>query len=320
MKKWTKEKIQKAVEILQNNTDYQKALDELGETPDALYNGFKRQGMSSPTEYLADDNEDVQRRQSLTKPKTSSGIKTMVIFNDVHIPFHNEAACRNVLRFCKDMQPDNIVINGDLLDCYSLSSFPKAPGMPDLQGELDIAAEMLHELRNNNPTATIDYLEGNHEERLKRVVLEKRAFFGLKALTIPSLLDLDSLDIAYHAYKHPVDFNGKVLSIVHGHRVRKHAGSTAKAQLVDSGFWNVIIGHTHRMGSYFHSGHYGRRRAYENGGLFCKEKLEYIVEPNWQNGFCVVYLMEDDPDFIQIIPIEMTDEGSFIWKGMLYES
>jgi hypothetical protein len=192
--------------------------------------------------------------------------------------------------------------------------------MPNLQQEIDIGAELLNELRSNCPTAKIDYLEGNHEERLKRLVRQQHSLYGLRALSIPSLLNLEDLDIDYHAYKHPLDFNGKILSIVHGHRVSKHSAYSAKAHLIDNGYMNVIIGHTHRMGFYYHDGHNGRRRGYENGGLFDRNKLKYVVEPNWQNGFCVVYLRDDDPEFVQIVPIEMANDGSFIWKGDIYES
>lgn len=316
-KKWTQEKIKRTLKVLQRHTDYKEALKELGETADAVYNAFIRSGLLAPSEYLASSGTEIQRRKQMV---SSDGVKSIVVFNDVHIPFHNEAACRNVLRFCKDIQPDNIVINGDLLDCYSVSSFPKEPGKPNLQEELDIGAEFLNELRSNCPTSEIDYLEGNHEERLKRLVRQQHSLYGLRALTIPSLLFLDDLDITYHSYKHPLDFNGKILSIVHGHKVSKHSAYSAKAHLIDNGYMNVIIGHTHRMGFYYHSGHIGRRRGYENGGLFDKSKLEYVVEPNWQNGFCVVYLREDDPEFVQIVPIEMSDDGSFIWKGQIYQS
>lgn len=317
MRKWTSTKINKALDTLKKHVSFQDALEEIGESSDALYKAFSRAGLETPTVYLASSKEEVSRRELFA---ASSGVKTILVFNDVHIPFHNEAACRNVIKLAGDLQPDHVVINGDLLDCYTLSRFPKAPGMPNLQDEVDIGREMLRELRMKVPTATFDYLEGNHEERLKRMILENPGLFGLKALTIESLLDLKDLNINYHSYKQPVDFVGNQLTFVHGHRANKHSGASAKAHLIDNGFHNVVVGHTHRMGSYFHDGHYGRRRAYENGGLFCKKKLEYMVEPNWQNGFCVIHYLEGDDNFIQIIPVEMNNEGTFIWKGVLYKS
>lgn len=316
-KKWTKERLTQAVDILRRHTDYAEALKEIGETKDALYNAFYRAGMRSPTEYLSTGAERAQRVEDV---KPSEGIYTILVFNDVHIPNHNEAAVRNVFSLCEEIQPDHIVINGDLMDCYWLSSFPKEPGVPDFQAELDLTIEFLEDLRAIAPTAKIDYLEGNHEERLKRRLKEMKAFYSLRSLTIPGLLFLDDFDITYHKYKKPLDFNGKALSIVHGHRVSKHSAYSAKAHLLDEGYMNVIIGHTHRMGMYYHSGHIGRRRALENGGLFDKNKLDYVVNPNWQNGFCLVYLREDNPDYVQIEPVEMQDDGSFIWAGKLYKS
>lgn len=301
-RKWTTKKIQNTVNILRNNTNYQEALKQIGETSDSVYNAFQRLGMKAPSTYL--------------RSKAPSEIQTLVIFNDVHIPFHHVQGCENVLEFCRDIQPDNIAINGDFLDCYSLSSFPKEPGSPSFQEEIDLGKDMLTRLRRYCPDAEIDYLEGNHEERLKRVIREQRAFYNLKALNLPTLLGLEGLNIHYHAYKHPVDYGP--LTVVHGHRVSKHSGASAKAHLLDDGYQNVVIGHTHRMGTYFHSGHSGIRRAFENGGLFDASQLEYVVGPNWQNGFCVVYLKRNDPSYLQIVPIEMGSNCEFVWNGKMY--
>jgi predicted phosphodiesterase len=316
-RKWTPERINEVLSVLKGHTTYAQALEEIGESSDAIYKAFARAGLEAPTVYLAQSEDEIQRRSLLER---NNNIKTILVFNDVHIPFHNEAACRNVLQLAKDMQPDHVVINGDLLDCYSLSRFPQQPGMPNLQDEIDMGSEFLWELRRNCPIAKIDYLEGNHEERLKRVLVENHGLFGLKDLSIPRLLNLEELNITYHSYKHPLDFLGNRLSIVHGHRANKHAGASAKAHLLDDGYYNVVVGHTHRMGAYYHDGHYGRRRGIENGGLFCKEKLEYIVEPNWQNGFCVIHYLEGNDKFLQFIPVEMDNDGTFIYKGVLYQS
>jgi hypothetical protein len=55
---------------------------------------------------------------------------------------------------------------------------------------------------------------------------------------------------------------------------------------------SVIIGHTHRMGMYYESGH-GRREwvAIENGHLMDMKHADYVKgPPNWQAGFTVIYL------------------------------
>lgn len=318
-KKWTKKRISETIEVLGRHTNYSEALEEIGETKDSLYNAFQRASKQAPTHYLGMHMSGKTPSQSPASTlHTGDKVYSICVINDVHIPNHNEAACKNVMDFIRDEQPDHVVINGDLMDCYWLSSFPKEPGVPDMQAEIDLTVEFLTELREAAPHAKIDYLEGNHEERLKRRLKEMVAFHSLRDFSIPGLLYLDDFDITYHKYKKPLDFNNKTLSIVHGHRVSKHSAYSAKAHLLDDDYMNIIIGHTHRMGMYYKTGHIGRRRALENGGLFDKAKLDYVVNPNWQNGFCMVYLLEDDPSFTQIQPIEMTDEGTFVWRGKLY--
>ena len=53
--------------------------------------------------------------------------KNMVI-SDIHIPFQDEDAVAVMQTFAKDYKPDNLYINGDMLDFYSLSSFGRWHG------------------------------------------------------------------------------------------------------------------------------------------------------------------------------------------------
>lgn len=322
-KKWTPKYLKQTQTILSKHSVYANALEEAGEKKSAIERAFARHGLKHPTTYLQTEDVPtrpvVKKKKALKNPtKGNSDLYTMVIFNDVHIPNHNEKACQNVMNFIRHENPDHVVINGDLMDCYWLSSFPKSPGVPDFQAELDMTIEFLSDLRHVAPNARIDYLEGNHEERLKRRLKEMVAFHSLRVMNLPELLFLEDFDIKYYDYKKPLNMHGNTLSIIHGHRISKHSAYSAKAHLLDDDFMNVIMGHTHRIGLYCKTGHIGKRRALENGGLFDKSKLDYTTNPNWQNGFCVVYLKKSDPDFIHITPIEMTDEGSFIWEGRIF--
>lgn len=308
--KWTDDKLDQAKEILRNHTSYQKALDKIGATKDSLYSAFERNNLAPPTTYLG---KNLPQQSSIDTPQEM--YKT-VVANDMHIPFHNAAAVDAWLDFCEDEQPEFIVINGDFLDCYSISSFPKPPDKPLLQEEIDMGVEILGVLRDRCPDARIFYLEGNHEERLCRIVKENEGLFNLRAMKLPNLLDLDVFDIEYRKYMNEIELDG--LAIVHGDVARKHSAYTAKGTVQDYGYKNIIIGHSHRMGWYMHDGHQGRRRGLENGGLFSKEQAEYMKGPtNWQNGFCIAY-QDPTEGFLQIHPLEMNDQGEFIWKDKKY--
>jgi predicted phosphodiesterase len=308
--KWTGSKLEQAKQILRNHSSYDRALRKIGTTKDALYSAFDRHNFRAPTFYLG---ENVAQNTTINTP---SGRYKIVVANDHHIPFHNTRAVDAWLQFCEDEQPEYIVLNGDFLDCVSISRFPADPEKPLLQEELDMGIEILSDLRQACPDAHIFYLEGNHEERLSRLVKEEEGLFNLDALKLPNLLSLDEFDIEYKEYMEPMILDD--LSIVHGDLARKHSAYSAKGTVQDYGFKNVIIGHTHRIGWYMHDGHQGRRRGLENGGLFSKEQAEYMKGPtNWQNGFCMAY-QNSGEDFLQIHPLEMTDDGEFIWKGKKY--
>lgn len=311
-KKWTEERIKEALSTLTRAHDYSQALEDLGETANSLGSAFKRCGLEAPTAYLADTEEEAIIRRASTLPE---GMKSIVVLNDVHVPFHNKNGVEAVLKFCRDQQPDAIVINGDFLDCYSISSFAQAPGMPKLQEEVDQGLEILEKMRRYCPLAEITYTEGNHEERLKRLVKERHGLYGLRAMELGALLDFDRLGISYLDY-------GKIkwfgdLAIYHGQYVSGNAAYSAKRELENGGFRYCITGHVHRMGLYHRKGYTGNRIALENGGLFDINQCDYMKNPNWMNGFCIVY-QDESRDFTQINPIPMAYDGSFVWHNRWY--
>lgn len=311
-KKWTKERIDEALSILSRNHDYSQALDALDESSNSLGSAFQRAGLEAPTTYLADTAEEANFRQTNQPPE---GVRTIVVANDHHVPFHNKAGVENWLNFCRDQQPDIIVLNGDFLDCYSISRFNKEPGMPSLQDEIDEGLAVLEKLRRYCPTAELWYTEGNHEARLKHLIKVQHGLYGLKAFELESLLEFDRLGINYKDYGDILFFGD--LAIYHGEVTRSRSGYSARGELEKGGFKNIITGHTHRMGFYMQKTYTGNRQALENGGLFDIEQCEYALNPNWQNGFCIVH-QKEDTGWMQINPIYVQYDGSFMWNNKIY--
>ena len=311
-KKWTEDRIKEALSILTRSHDYSQALDEIGETSNSLGSAFKRQGLEAPTSYLANSEDEAVLRKASVLPE---GMRSIVVFNDVHVPFHNKNGVQAVLEFCRDQQPDAIVINGDFIDCFSISSFAKKPGGPVLQDELDEGLEILDQLRRYCPLSEITYTEGNHEERLRRLVKEQHGLYRLRAWALESLLEFDRLGIEYLDYG-VIKWFGD-LAVYHGQYVSGHAGYTARRELERGGFRYVITGHVHRMGLHHRKGYTGNKIALENGGLFDIEQCDYMMNPNWMNGFCIVY-QDESRDFTQINPIPMEYDGTFVWNNRWY--
>ena len=64
--------------------------------------------------------------------------QTTVVLNDLHGQFIDKVAFALALGFIKRQQPDNVVLNGDIVDFYKISNFDKDPlRLESLQDELD---------------------------------------------------------------------------------------------------------------------------------------------------------------------------------------
>jgi len=212
-------------------------------------------------------------------------VKYLVI-PDFHAPYEDYRALHAVYEFAKNWKPDEIMLLGDHVDFYPLSSFNKNPDrINTLQTEIDALHYHLKEMRKFHK-GKITYLEGNHEYRLIRYLWKHAAELNsLRNInTIPALLELDLFDIDFkvHTFRHGVLFK-------HGNLVRKHSSYTAKGELEAEGT-SGITGHTHRIGSHYVTNRNGAHAWYEMGHLSDESKQEYMggKVANWQKGFGVM--------------------------------
>ena len=143
------------------------------------------------------------------------------------------------------------------------------------------------------------WLGGNHEDRLRRLSWRTAGLGQLKALDFPKLFELDQRGFKWKPYGEFLEL-GK-LTVTHGEFVRKHSGDSGMATLERLGT-SVLVGHTHRMGSYYRTDTRGVHGAWENGCL-CRLDPEYEHFPNWQQGFSVVKVFDSKLFNVQQVPI-----------------
>jgi predicted phosphodiesterase len=225
--------------------------------------------------------------------------RTLVI-SDLHVPYHDPQAFELVLEVIAAWVPDNLIVNGDLFDAYSVSRYDKDPErMLDggLQEEADCARRLLRRLKSTlnrrtrvkavNGERKIVVKPGNHEERVAAYLWRHPELFGIRALRIPDLLGLKEEGIAYE--ENDILLAKGALHISHGTRVRQKAGYTATAELEAVMYGHgTITGHTHRLGTVFTKTPEGVVSASE-GGCLCGLKPAYARKPNWQHGVTLVY-------------------------------
>lgn len=104
----------------------------------------------------------MKRAKNVIDIETKLENGTVVIASDIHIPFQDDAAVRSFVKYCKEKQPEVVVLNGDVLDMFMLSRFTKGEGRNPLE-EMMMCQGFLDSLRKAVPSADIYYVIGNHE-------------------------------------------------------------------------------------------------------------------------------------------------------------
>lgn len=218
------------------------------------------------------------------------GSKLAIVFNDTHFGFEDVVVCNKALNLIKDLKPDVIVANGDLVDFYDVSSFVKTPGREKgLQREIDLAVDYLKKCREYSPNADIHFNKGNHEDRLTKYLGgTSPALANLNCLTFESLFKADEIGLEIHGAEGFL--LNKNFLIKHGTRISKHATMSAKAEW-ESHLMSGISGHVHRRGMFEVTAQGGDFVWIENGCLCTLDpaKIDYVsAKPNWHHAITLI--------------------------------
>ncbi len=251
----------------------------------------------------------IEARRRLDKLK----IKSWLVINDVQIPWQDKPVLDLVLEFVKDLKPYGVILNGDIVDCYELSTFDKNPlKEAGLEREIRESMGLLYTLAQH--TTERWWLGGNHEDRLRRTLWKWPQFSTLSALQFEHLFNLDDNGFKWKPYGGVYNL-GKLL-VTHGNMVRTHSGWTGRAHFEKFG-GSVLIGHTHRLGIYYRTNAKGVHAGYENGCL-CRLDPEYVQYPDWQQGFSVVHV-DTSNGFFNVAQVPILRRRIFYYGGERYE-
>jgi hypothetical protein len=246
--------------------------------------------------------------------------------SDELYPTHDEDALAVALELVADAHPDRVVLIGDNLDLPELSRFRLAPTFQrTTQATVDRAGRFAAELRAAvGPDCEIDWIAGNHEERLPNYILDNaRAAFGLRrsntpgswpVLSVPHLCRLDDHNIKYVPGwpAQEVWINDR-LRVIHGDKVSSN-GSTAHRYL-DAERVSTIYGHIHRREwaeRTRHSRSGPRTVLAASPGCLCRvdgavpstkggidlDGIPLTRYEDWQQGIAIVHFESGDGRFV----------------------
>ncbi len=253
-----------------------------------------------------------------------TGLFTSVHYGDIHFPHHDPRALEIRNKILDFLDPSIVVDHGDTLDCESISKYPKDPHKRiSLADEILMASKDLGEVHAITPNAAHIWFEGNHEDRLKRILWKAAddrslgdvlTLDGISAhLEWGNLLGISSLGWEAFSYpKHKLLFD-KVM-LIHGNTVRTQSAYSARAEHDRYGK-SGLSGHTHRMGSYYHRDYNGIH-SWNELGLLGRIREDYVAHANWQQGMGVV-TWSDDRSRWGFEPI-VIHEGMAIFRGLKF--
>jgi UDP-2,3-diacylglucosamine pyrophosphatase LpxH len=247
-----------------------------------------------------------------------------VIANDFHVPFHDERALLLFKLFLRRERPDWLILDGDFHDFWEISNYDLTPRTgKEFREEIEMGKRILRSFRRSLPRARITWIEGNHEFRLRKYLIQRaRELYGLPGLSMPEIFDLKRLGIEYvpcHglASKFTDNFiRAGDLYVGHWDKVSKHAGYAAKNLVEEKGV-SLLQGHTHRFGAHARTTVDGRVLLGIENFSMCSREQSYVRYPNWQLGFSAVYLSPANGRF-HWFPIPIGRDYSFVWRAREY--
>jgi hypothetical protein len=243
-------------------------------------------------------------------------LEPVLIVPDLHAPYHSKPGWDLLLQVARAIKPQHLVIIGDFADFYGVSDHDKHPARANrMDEELDTVNAMLDELDALGASDKL-YIEGNHEDRLRRYLMRHPALHNV--VTTDRLLRLRERGWEFVPYKRHA-----ARGAVHFTHDVGASGRNAVFRALDTYQHSVVTGHTHRLQYIVEGSAVGDCKVSAMfGWLGDVESVEYMTlakaRKDWALGLGVGYL---DPasGFVYLVPVPIV-HGSCMVNGQLYRA
>ncbi|HYE79282.1 MAG TPA: metallophosphoesterase family protein [bacterium] len=243
------------------------------------------------------------------KAAKAGRVFTRVVVPDTHGCFVDVPAIAAFLDDLEALQPAEIVMLGDHLECggflaqhWTLGYVAQAEYT--FEQDVDAANDLLDKIQARAPRAAIHYLQGNHERRIEQWCItqalrhSRDGAYLLRQFGCDAQLNLSKRGIAlyeqgktYMGLKIPATIKLGHCYFTHGHTAAKHAA----AKMLERYKGNVVFGHTHRSDeASTNTVSDGTIKAYNPGCLCQMQPLWQHTNPTeWSHGYAVQFVQED---------------------------
>ena len=209
---------------------------------------------------------------------------------DLHIPYHDREAIRLFIKMARERKVDSVLINGDLMDFYELSTFCKDPRKRSFLSEVKLGNWFLDYLEDELPGAKIIFKKANHEYRFDRYITQRcPELYGMDGLNLASQFGINERGITLVSDKRIVKYGH--LSILHGDELGKSVFSPVNPArgLYLRTHTTAFVSHYHTPSSHTEPDLNGTQTTTWSGGCLCGLHPEWMPINRWCLGaaFCV---------------------------------
>lgn len=225
---------------------------------------------------------------------------------DTHRPYHSKRAYNLCLEVASYFGVDDIILYGDYADFYAIHQHGnKHPRLPSLlEKEIESVNDGLDELELLFPDASKTYIEGNHEFRLERFLVNQApALYGI--INCKTLFNIKERGWKWVPYG-----PDQKVRVLNSHLYARHeALGTSTKVTAAKGMCSICYGHIHRIEEGHMVGLDGKEHVVFSCGWLGNKKLKvynYVkTHHQWQLGFALVYVDPKTKNFYhQIVHIK----------------
>lgn len=269
-----------------------------------------------PLDWLFPASDVAQRPVPNRQREPGDGPQLVVLLPDPHCPFHDTELDKRIGEWLHYLQPDRVISPGDVLDFSTISRHRDNPAWFAAANEnIQAGFEWWAHKRDAAPDAEMDWVEGNHDARIRTELLTRaERMYGIKPAEIPGegpqddalslrrLCHLDRLHVNFvgppldgdNYFHGQLDLNPDV-AVRHGWLT----GTNSAGGTIDRLGMTCFFGHTHHQRLHQKTLYKGDEPIGELIGAECgtlaqiKGGLGYSGNPNWQRGAATAHVWPD---------------------------
>jgi predicted phosphodiesterase len=222
--------------------------------------------------------------------------KKVGILSDIHLPYHCLDSLTEALTQLKEVGVDAVLLNGDTIDCHTLSRFIKDPKKRDFKFEIDTLKNFF-DILDKILGAKIYFKIGNHEARYEHFLMIKaHELKGIEDFEFSNIIKAREKGIQIINSNQYMKMNS--LNGIHGH---EYFGATSPVNVARGlymrGKTSAFQGHNHQTSEHTETDMNGHITTTWSIGCLSNLHPAYMPLNRHNNGFAWVELDDNGIDF-----------------------